>query len=103
MTAVTITELSTEDLPVSRVSGTGRRKKIAHIRYDSAGATEIINLQNLVPESTIQIQAILGDDVGTAQSSTAVTYTGATAITTAGIPTGGVSVPSKVTVLYDVI
>lgn len=106
MTATTITELSTADFPASRVSGTGRRKKLAMIRYDAFATTGTIELQNLVPEDTIQIQAVLGDSISTAvaTSGSAVTYTGGTALVTGGFVTEATyGEPGKVVVLYDVI
>jgi hypothetical protein len=49
MTAVTLTELSTEDAPINVVNGTGKRRVKVYVRATTALTGETLNLATYVP------------------------------------------------------
>ena len=50
MTAITVTELSREDLPTNVISGTGKRRIRLYLRATTATANETLDLATLVPD-----------------------------------------------------
>lgn len=49
MTAITVTEMSREDLPVNVLSGTGKRRARIYLRCTTATANETCDLTSYVP------------------------------------------------------
>ena len=89
MTAVTLTEGSKEDVPMSLVSGTGRRRAKFYVRTTTGGAGDTFDVSTLIPNSA-GIEGISTQSIDGAEAATSVTWSTNT-ITFAGHTGSGVT------------
>lgn len=82
MTAVTLTELSTTDIPVDVKYGTPKRRKMVFIRCTSAAVSDTLLLTTYIPEAA-DIEGIFHSTLADAMNATAHTWSTVT-LTTAG-------------------
>lgn len=83
MAEATITEISVEDIPLTVVSGTGKRRAKVFVRYTPSGASDTITLANYIPG----VADVEGEEyvtVNNAVSATANTWSTTTITTASG-------------------
>jgi len=73
MTAITVTEMSREDLPVNVLSGTGKRRARIYLRATTATANETCNLATYIP-NLADIEGIVYETDDGAVAATAGTW-----------------------------
>ena len=76
MTAMTISEFSTSDVPVARTTGTGKRRKIVHLR-GIATAAHTLNLYS-TDDTIIDVEGVMSENYGGVATSTALTWSTST-------------------------
>lgn len=89
MAEITITEISTEDLPMSVQNGTGRKRLKVFVRGTSAAVTDTLDLSTYV-KGLAGIEGLSSQSVAGATAATSATFSGTT-ITFAGHASTGVT------------
>ena len=93
MTAIptvgTLTEISTEDLPINVVNGTARRRIKFIVRVTSAAASNTLDLATYIP-NLAGIESLESQDIANATAATSATYA-TTVLTFAGHTGSGVT------------